>query len=155
MSPAEYAKTLVMRELSRRDFWQFCLYYEREFFEGRPFLKDVAMAFQRIEEGTITSLSVSMPPRAGKSYLTSLFCAWTLGRNPAESVMRNTCTATLYVKFSYDVRAIVNSDKFKEVTHPRLRWSAILVLESLGPSLDSEPQRWPSLMTFTEALRMH
>ena len=115
MSPAEYAKTLVMRELSRRDFWQFCLYYEREFFEGRPFLKDVAMAFQRIEEGTITSLSVSMPPRAGKSYLTSLFCAWTLGRNPAESVMRNTCTATLYVKFSYDVRAIVNSDKFKEV----------------------------------------
>ena len=115
MSPAEYAKSLVMRELSRRDFWQFCLYYEREFFEGRPFLKDVAEAFQRIEEGTIKSLSVSMPPRAGKSYLTSLFCAWTLGRNPTESVMRNTCTATLYVKFSYDVRAIVNSDKFKEV----------------------------------------
>jgi len=115
MTPSEYAKTLVLRELSRRDFWQFCLYYEREFFEGRLFLKDVAMAFQRIEDGTIKSLSVSMPPRAGKSYLTSLFCAWTLGRNPTESVMRNTCTATLYVKFSYDVRAIVNSDKFKEV----------------------------------------
>jgi len=56
-----------------------------------------------------------MPPRAGKSYITSLFCAWTLGNNPKESVMRNTCTATLYAKFSYDVRAIVLSDHFCEV----------------------------------------
>ena len=29
--------------------------------------------------------------------------------------MRNACTATLYLKFSYDVRNIVKSDKFKEV----------------------------------------
>ena len=56
-----------------------------------------------------------MPPRAGKSYVTSLFCAWVIGRNPTESVMRNTCTATLYLKFSYDVRTIVKSDKFKQV----------------------------------------
>jgi hypothetical protein len=29
--------------------------------------------------------------------------------------MRNTCTATLYQKFSYDVRAIVRGEKFREV----------------------------------------
>lgn len=29
--------------------------------------------------------------------------------------MRNACTATLYLKFSYDVRNIVKSDKFKQV----------------------------------------
>ncbi len=34
--------------------------------------------------------------------------------------MRNTCTATLYVKFSYDVRAIVKSDKFREIFYARL-----------------------------------
>ena len=56
-----------------------------------------------------------MPPRAGKSYVVSLFCAWMLGRNPTESIMRNTCTATLYDKFSYDVRAIVLSMKYREV----------------------------------------
>ena len=70
---------------------------------------------QRISDGRIKSLSVSLPPRAGKSYITSLFVAWFLGNNPKESVMRNTCTATLYRKFSYDTRAIVVSDKFKEV----------------------------------------
>jgi predicted phage terminase large subunit-like protein len=111
----EYLKGLLRMELARRDLWQFCLYMDADFFNQRPFLKEVAEAFQRIEEGKIKSLSVSMPPRAGKSYITSLFCAWTIGRNPSESVMRNTCTATLYVKFSYDVRAIIQSIKYKQV----------------------------------------
>jgi len=98
-----------------QDFWQFCLYLDKEFFTKRKFLKEVALAMQEIEEGKIKSLSVSMPPRAGKSYITSVFCAWVIGRNPSESVMRNTCTATLYQKFSYDTRAIVRNDKFRKV----------------------------------------
>ena len=114
-SKSQYVKQLFRQELARRKFWKFCLYYEQDFFESRPFLEEIADAMQDVEEGTINSLSVSLPPRAGKSYLTSLYCAWTLGKNPTESVMRNTCTATLYLKFSYDVRAIVNSDQFKEV----------------------------------------
>jgi predicted phage terminase large subunit-like protein len=101
--------------LCRREFWEFCLFYDNEFFKKRLFLQEVAEAFQQIEEGKIKSLSVSMPPRAGKSYIATVFCAWTIGRNPSESVMRNTCTATLYQKFSYDVRAAVKSDKFKQV----------------------------------------
>lgn len=109
-------------ELCRREFWQFCLYYDQHFFTERAFLKEIADAFQKIEEGQMKSLSVSMPPRAGKSYITSLFCAWTLGRNPRESVMRNTCTGTLYQKFSYDVRAIVRNEIFMEV-FPNVRIS--------------------------------
>ena len=95
---------------------------DHEFFSTRPFLKDVAIAFQKVEEGSIKSLSVSMPPRAGKSYITSLFCAWRLGRNPTTSVMRNTCTATLYLKFSYDVRAIIKNERFTEI-FPEIRLS--------------------------------
>ena len=96
------------------------MYYDGEFFKQRLFLKQVAEAFQEVEEGQLKSLSVSMPPRAGKSYITSLFCAWTLGRNPSESVMRNTCTMTLYQKFSYDVRGIIRSERFMEVFDCRL-----------------------------------
>jgi predicted phage terminase large subunit-like protein len=108
-------KAILRAELARREFWSFCLYYDKTFFTDRPFLKEIADAFQKIADGEIKSLSVSMPPRAGKSYITSLFCAWILGKYPDQSVMRNTCTATLYLKFSYDVRAIFKSDKFKEV----------------------------------------
>lgn len=115
MTKKDAVKLLLKQELSRRDFWQFCLYVDSEFFINRLFLKEIADAFQEIEEKKIKALSVSMPPRAGKSYITSLFCAWTIGRNPSKSVMRNTCTATLYLKFSYDVRGILKSDAFREV----------------------------------------
>ena len=104
------------------EFWEFCKYYDPTFFREREFLKEIADAFQEIEEGKLKSLSVSMPPRAGKSYITSLFCAWTLGRNPTESVMRNTCTATLFIKFSYDVRAILKTEQFQQV-FPSVRLS--------------------------------
>jgi predicted phage terminase large subunit-like protein len=116
----ETLRKLLSKELARRSFWDFCLFYDPQFFTERPFLKEVADAFQDISDAKINSLSVSMPPRAGKSYITSLFCAWILGKYPTESVMRNTCTATLYVKFSYDVRAIVKSDKFREIFYARL-----------------------------------
>lgn len=111
----EAAKELLRMELRRRDFYRFCLYYDRDFFSARPFLKDIAHAFQEVEDKKIKSLSVSLPPRAGKSYITSLFCAWTLGKNPDQSVMRNACTATLFLKFSYDVRAILKDERFKRV----------------------------------------
>lgn len=111
----QWLKRQLRLELCRRDFWQFCQIYDPEFFNKRPFLESVANAFQKIESREINSLSVSMPPRAGKSFITTLFCAWTIGRNPDKSVMRNTCTATLFLKFSYDVRAVLKSDVFREV----------------------------------------
>lgn len=113
-------KEVIKIELCRRKFWNFCLHYDPEFFAQRPFLKEIADAFQEIADGTIKSLSVSLPPRAGKSYITSLFCAWIIGKFPRESVMRNTCTATLYQKFSYDVRAIFKSEKYQEIFNARL-----------------------------------
>jgi len=111
----EAVREILRCEISRRLLWEFCRYYDPEFFRNRSFLKAIADGFQAIEEKKISSLAVSMPPRSGKSYITSLFCAWTIGRNPERSVMRNTCTSTLYQKFSYDVRAILKSDKFRKV----------------------------------------
>ena len=73
-SKREWLKMCLRLELAKKDFWQFCLFYDREFFIEREFLKEVAEAFQNINDNKIKSLAVSMPPRAGKSYITSLFC---------------------------------------------------------------------------------
>jgi len=100
---------------ARENFWSYCLFYDYGFFIKRPFLKIVADAFQRIFEGKINRIAISMPPRAGKSYITSLYASWCIGKKPDGSVMRNCCTATLYQKFSYDTRDIVKSIKFKRV----------------------------------------
>lgn len=122
MNKEEKIKLLMYYEFLKRNFWEFCLFYDHDFFSKRSFLKEVAEGFQDIEKGIINTLSVSMPPRAGKSYITTLFSAWVLGRNPSESIMRNTCTATLYLKFSYDVRNILKTKKFNQV-FPKVRLS--------------------------------
>ena len=115
---AEAAIILRKRE-ARNDFWAYCLYMDPSFFFRRPFLKKVADAFMRVflaySNNLIYRLAVSMPPRAGKSYITSLFISWMFGHFPEKSVMRNTCSDPLYNKLSYDTRDIVRSRKYKEI----------------------------------------
>lgn len=106
---------IILQAMARRNFWAFVLYWDRDFFERRPFLYQIAEQFQRIADGEIKSLAVSMPPRAGKSYITSLFCVWLIGCNPSGSVMRNSTTATLFNKFSYDVRGFIRDPRFTKV----------------------------------------
>lgn len=123
---AEAAIILRKRE-ARDDFWAYCLYMDPIFFTKRSFLKVVAEAFMRVylafSAGIIYRLAVSMPPRAGKSYISSLFISWMFGHFPEESVMRNCCADPLYNKLSYDTRDIVRSRKFKEI-FPEIRLKA-------------------------------
>ncbi|WP_407920064.1 phage terminase large subunit [Dysgonomonas capnocytophagoides] len=104
---------------ARSDFWAYCLYMDPSFFAKRHFLKKVAAAFMRVyvafSNNMIYRLAVSMPPRAGKSYISSLFISWMFGHFPEESVMRNCCADPLYNKLSYDTRDIVRSRKFNEI----------------------------------------
>ncbi len=103
-------------EVTRRNFYEFCKMYDPGFFApDKPHLKLIADSFQKIAERKINKLMVSLPPRAGKSYITSLFCAWMLGRNPAESIMRNSYSMEIAGKFSYDVRGIICSAKYRTV----------------------------------------
>jgi len=115
-----FRQNIISIPLARKHFWAFCCYYDEDFFRHkRRFFKEVALLFQTVVDeyrnGNAISVSVSMPPRSGKSYITSLFAAYWLAQFPELSVMRNTCTATLYQKFSYDTRNIIRSSRFKEV----------------------------------------
>lgn len=99
----------------RKDFWFFCLYMDSAFFVKRQFGRPIAKAMQDVAERKIMKLMVSLPPRALKSYITSLFCSWYLGNYPTESIMRNTYGQELANKLSYDVRAIVQSPKYQRI----------------------------------------
>jgi predicted phage terminase large subunit-like protein len=110
------AEELQRREL-QNSFYNFCVYMDPVFFTpNKKHLKTIADAFQEVAEGKIKELAVSMPPRAGKSYITSLFCAWMLGKYPDGSVMRNSYAAKLAEKFSKDIRdGIIPSSKYLKV----------------------------------------
>ena len=106
----------ILAAAAKKNFWLFCLFWDYEFFnDKRPFLYEVAESYQEITDGVIERLSVSMAPRAGKSYITSLFCAWLIGCDPTGSVMRNSVTARLYNKFSRAVRGFIRIPKYRLV----------------------------------------
>ena len=66
-----------------------------------------------VERGAITRLMVFMPPRHGKSELTSKrFPAWYLGRNPKRQVVCASYGASLAQDFGRDVRNLVASRRF-------------------------------------------
>jgi len=106
------------REAKEGSFRSFCFYWDPLFFSKRKALVVVMDLFQFVYEsyrdGKQVSAAISMPPRAGKSYITSLFCAFMLGQFPKESIMRNTCTSTLFEKLTKDVGNMLSSSKWKE-----------------------------------------
>lgn len=101
---------------ARDNFYAFCVFMDPVFFTfGKKHLKTIAEALQNVSDGIIKNLTISMPPRAGKSYIVSLFCAWMIGRYPDGSIMRNSYAAELAEKFSYDVRDIIQKDRYLQV----------------------------------------
>ena len=112
----EAARQLLARRKARKNFWAFCQYMDADFFtDTKKHLKKIAQALQKVSEGKIFRLMLSLPPRAGKSYIISMFCAWLLGLNPEGSIMRNCYAASLAHVFSRDVRSFVRSTKYLEL----------------------------------------
>lgn len=100
---------------ARKNFWAFCIYWDFNFFHKRDFLKTVAFAFQRVSDGETTLLGISLPVRAGKSYITSLWCAWQLGNKPEGCLMRNSVTDDLAMDFSYDIREFIRDERYAKI----------------------------------------
>src|SRR5690349_15582855 len=105
--------------LARLNFHEFCDYLEPDLFRSRPILKLVTDAFQRVvdeyKKGNAIKVAIAMPPRFGKSVTTSLFATYWLGTFPESSFLRASATNRLYQKFSYDVRNIIRSSKYRKV----------------------------------------
>lgn len=104
------------RRLAKTNFWAFCLWMDYSFFIDRQsFIEEIADAFQGVFDKKIHRLGVSLPPRGGKSYTTSLYTAWTLGRRRGGAIMRNTHTARLSTKLSNDIKIIMHLPLYQEV----------------------------------------
>lgn len=78
--------------------------------------REIADVLERVENGEIKKLIISMPPRRGKSELVSvLFPSWFLGKNPNKKVMQICFGDDLAVKFGRQVRNIVDGDMYREL----------------------------------------
>jgi len=102
---------------ARESVLGYVQYMDSDFFDltKRPYLTEIIDALQNMEDGVWERIALSLPPRAGKSYIVSMFVSRSFGTHPDLAIMRNTCTSDLYNKFSRDIRNIVQSKKFQEV----------------------------------------
>lgn len=66
--------------------------------------------------GEITRLTISLPPRAGKSIAISVaFVAWILGHDPAAQVICASYSKDLSIKHSRDCRAVMQSAWYQDL----------------------------------------
>lgn len=81
-----------------------------------PHHRHLARLLEDMALGRKDRATISMPPRFGKSQLTSVyFPAWYIGNFPSRQIMMVTHTADLAVDFGRKVRNLVDSDAFKSV----------------------------------------
>ena len=108
-------ETSVRRERAAGSFVTFAEEVWPPFIEGYHHTK-MAEAFERVASGDLKRLMINMPPRMGKSQLTSwLLPAWIMGKYPDKKIIMASHTAELAVRFGRMVRNLINSDEYKEL----------------------------------------
>lgn len=113
-------------ELGRKSFRHFVLQTMPSFQEARHH-RMIMEALQMVEQGIISRLIISMPPRHGKSELVSVrFPAWYLGKHPNEDIIHVSYGADLSNDFSRRVRSLVRDDA---------------AYRGLFPDLELDPER--------------
>jgi predicted phage terminase large subunit-like protein len=99
----------------RANFLAFCHKVYPEFKEG-PHHRNMNLYLGQVLTGDELRLTVSMPPRFGKSItIAYLFVAWYLGHNPSHHIMMVTHTADLSADFGRMVRNLLNAPVYREL----------------------------------------
>jgi predicted phage terminase large subunit-like protein len=115
-----------MKQLLRSSFLAFSLKAYAAVNEGRrldvhPYLELLARRLQQVARQEIRRLVVSMPPRHGKSFLGSkCLPAFILLHEPAARIMVLSYGAELAEEIAYDIRQIMRSDFYREITATRI-----------------------------------
>lgn len=76
----------------------------------------IAYALEQVEMGLIPRLIINVPPRHGKSQLSSrFFPAWFMGRHPEESLILATYADKLSWDFGREVREILEDPLYRQI----------------------------------------
>ena len=94
--------------------------YQMEGYLSPPHIKLLANKLEDVERGKIKRLAIFMPPRHGKSILSSeFFPAWYLGRNPKKFIICSTYGQELADDFGRKVRNQLQDPRYQELF---LKW---------------------------------
>ena len=102
-------------ERCRTDLLTFCQHMQPDYQVGRHH-KILANKLMNVEKGIEDRVCVNIPPRHGKSLLTSTyFPAWYIGRNPNKKLLMVSHTTDLAVDFGRKVRNLIDSPEYQQI----------------------------------------
>ncbi len=112
-------KELAMRELCRRRYLPFVMRFNPDYQAGWVH-KDIAQRLEKFSQDVVDKksprLMLFMPPRHGKSLLTSkTFGAWHLGKNPTHEIINCSYSGALAMTFSRNVRSLFRDPAYAPV----------------------------------------
>lgn len=111
----------AIKEKCQNNLLAFAIVTDRNF---EPFWhhKVIADKLEKVERGEIKRLIITLPPRHGKSYLsTEKFPVWYLGKHPEREVGVIAYSAELAETFGYKSRDIAMSEQSKAIFGMNLR----------------------------------
>ena len=102
-------------EAARGRLMSFVKFMKRDY-EVKYYHRVMGKYLEEVEGGRIDRLMLNLPPRHGKSTLSSVyFPAWFMGRNPGAQVILVSYNAALAAKFGKQVRDLVMSPQYRAV----------------------------------------
>jgi hypothetical protein len=117
----ENEKLLLAREAARCYFDAFILLLKKDY-QFNWHHNETIHHLEKVEKGEIKRLILLLPPRHGKSLLSSImFPAWYLGRNPDHEIIVSSYSADLASKFGAQTRDIINTPEYKFVFGHEIR----------------------------------
>lgn len=112
---------LAFQSLAKNDLIDFSIYTDKKYTPTWLHEK-IAEKLMAVERGEIKRLMIFVPPRHGKSELSSIkFPAWFLGKHPEKEVITASYSAELAEEFGYKTRNLVASPEYADIFRTELR----------------------------------
>ena len=108
-------KELESREAAKNSLLGYAK-FQMDNYKSPPHIKLLASKLEAVERGEIKRLAIFMPPRHGKSILTSeFFPAWFMGRNPDMYIICSTYAQDLADDFGRKVRNQLQAENYSNI----------------------------------------
>jgi len=125
-------KSELLIELARREFWTYCQLMDQGtadpgriknkdpakklkkplfFKDDRAYLRKLADELEDFYRSDDEVMTVSLPPRHGKTRTVTNFSQWVFGQNPSEKIMTGSYNEMISTAFSKAVRNKINEEK--------------------------------------------
>jgi len=111
----EQVKDIESKEKARTSLVGYAK-FQMDNYLSPPHIKLLASKLEAVERGDIRRLAIFMPPRHGKSILTSeFFPAWYMGRNPDKYIICSTYAQDLADDFGRKVRNQLQDKRYTDI----------------------------------------